>query len=78
MTLATFTGHTSSCQRLRKAVQSYKKNLIVQCFRRFFLFFFCVSGIFFIFSLIIIQIDVFLSIIVKRTKLCYFLNDYDS
>lgn len=78
MTLATFTGHTSSCQRLRKAVQIYKKNLIVQCFRHFFLFFFFVRGIFFVFSLIIVQNDVFLSILVKKIMLCYFLNDYDS
>ena len=78
MTLATFTGHTSSCQRLRKAMQSYKKNLIVQCFRHFFLLFFFVCGIFFVFSLIIVQNDVFLSILVKKIMLCYFLNDYDS
>ena len=78
MTLATFTGHTSSCQRLRKAVQSYKKNLIVQCFRRFFLFFFCKRGIFFKFSLFVFYIDVFLSLLVKKIMLCYFLNDYDS
>lgn len=49
MTLATFTGHTSSCQRLRKAVQSYKKKSYCAMFQALFPVFFLCLWYFFLF-----------------------------